>query len=191
VSDDRDLHPVRIVPGSFPRRSLPLTQARSARREYPTSLVGFASATGTATPRPREHPERSMAELDGVFYKEIVEQALREFPNEACGLIAAEAGVPVKVYAMTNADASPATYRLDGKEQLTVFDELDDRGWDLWAIYHSHTHSEAYPSETDRKLAFYPDSRYVLLSVADRDDPVIRSFFILDGEVTEEELTIT
>ena len=109
-----------------------------------------------------------MAELDGVFYKEIVEQALREFPNEACGLIAAEAGVPVRVYSMTNVDASPATYRLDGKEQLTVFDELDERGWELWAIYHSHTHSEAYPSETDRKLAFYPDSRYVLLSVADQ-----------------------
>ncbi len=60
--------------------------------------------------------------------------------------------MPVKVFAMTNVDASPATYRLDGKEQLTVFDELDERGWDLWAIYHSHTHSEAYPSETDRKL---------------------------------------
>jgi proteasome lid subunit RPN8/RPN11 len=132
-----------------------------------------------------------MAELDGVFYKEIVEQALREFPNEACGVIAAEADVPIKVYAMTNADASPATYRLDGKEQLTVFDELDDRGWDLWAIYHSHTHSGAFPSETDRKLAFYPDSRYVVLSVANRDEPVIRSFFIRDGEVTEEELTIT
>jgi proteasome lid subunit RPN8/RPN11 len=132
-----------------------------------------------------------MAELDGVFYKEIVEQALREFPNEACGVIAAEADVPIRVYAMTNADASPATYRLDGKEQLTVFDELDDRGWDLWAIYHSHTHSGAFPSETDRKLAFYPDSRYVVLSVANRDEPVIRSFFIRDGEVTEEELTIT
>jgi proteasome lid subunit RPN8/RPN11 len=132
-----------------------------------------------------------MTELDGVFYKEILEQALREFPNEACGLIASEAGAPVKVYAMTNADASPVTYRFDGKEQLTVFDELDDRGWDIWAIYHSHTHTGAYPSETDRKLAFYPDSRYVVLSVAERDEPVIRSFFIRDGEVTEEELTIT
>jgi [CysO sulfur-carrier protein]-S-L-cysteine hydrolase len=132
-----------------------------------------------------------MTELDGVYYKEIVEQALREFPNEACGLIAAEAGVPVKVYAMTNADASPATYRLDGKEQLKVFDELDDHGWDLWAIYHSHTHSDAYPSETDRRLAFYPDSRYLLLSVADRDEPVMRSFFIREGEIEEEELTIT
>ena len=47
---------------------------------------------------------------------------------------------------MTNADASPVSYRLDGKEQLHVFDGLDGEGWDLWAIYHSHTHSDAYPS---------------------------------------------
>jgi proteasome lid subunit RPN8/RPN11 len=133
----------------------------------------------------------AMAQLDGVFYKEIVEQALREFPNEACGLIAAEASLPVKVYPMTNADASPATYRLEGREQLRVFDDLDERGWDLWGIYHSHTHSEAYPSETDRRLAFYPDSRYLVLSVADREQPVLRSFFIRDDEVTEEELIVT
>jgi proteasome lid subunit RPN8/RPN11 len=132
-----------------------------------------------------------MAELDGVFYKEIVEQSLREFPNEACGVIAAEAGVPVRVYPMVNADASPTTYRLDAKEQLRVFDELDDRGWDLWAIYHSHTHTEAYPSKTDRSQAFYPDSRYLVLSLQDRDAPVLRSFFIRDGEVEEEEMTVT
>lgn len=130
-----------------------------------------------------------MAHLDGVLAKEIVEQGLREFPNECCGLIASEGGVPVRVFPMTNADASPVTYRLDGKEQLRVFDELDERGWDLWAIYHSHTHSEAYPSETDVKLAFYPDARYLLLSLADRDEPVLRSFRIIDGEITEEELT--
>jgi proteasome lid subunit RPN8/RPN11 len=96
----------------------------------------------------------------------------------------------VKVFPMMNADASPNTYRLDGKEQLRVFDELDERGWDLWAIYHSHTHSEAYPSETDVRLAFYPDARYLLLSLVDRANPVLRSFWIVDGEVTEEELTI-
>jgi len=130
-----------------------------------------------------------MAELDGVFTKEIVEQGLREFPNECCGLIAAEDGVPVKVFPMTNADASPVTYRLDGKEQLRVFDEMDEQGWELWGIYHSHTHSEAYPSETDIKLAFYPEARYLLLSLQDRAAPVLRSFRITDGEVTEEELT--
>jgi proteasome lid subunit RPN8/RPN11 len=132
-----------------------------------------------------------VTELDGVFSKEIVEQGLREFPNECCGLIAADAGIPVKVFAMTNADASPATYRLDGKQQLRVFDEMDEQGWDLWAIYHSHTHSEAYPSETDRRLAFYPDARYMVLSLADREHPILRSFFLREDEVVEEELTIT
>jgi proteasome lid subunit RPN8/RPN11 len=132
-----------------------------------------------------------MSELDGVFYKEIVEQALREFPNECCGVIAAEDGVPVKVFTMKNADASPVTYRLDGKEQLQVFDRMEEQGLDLWAIYHSHTHSEAYPSETDRRLAFYPEARYLVVSLVDREHPVARSFFIADGEVSEEELTIT
>jgi proteasome lid subunit RPN8/RPN11 len=131
-----------------------------------------------------------MAELDGVFFKEIVEQGLREFPNECCGLIAAAEGVPVKVFPMKNADASPATYRLDGREQLRVFDEVDEQGWELWAIYHSHTHSEAYPSETDVRLAFYPDTRYLVLSLVDREHPVLRAFSISDGEVVEEELTI-
>ena len=131
-----------------------------------------------------------MPQLDRALYEEILEQGIREFPNECCGLIAAEDGEPVRVFPMRNADASPATYRLDGKEQLEVFDELDTKGWDLWAIYHSHTHSEAYPSETDIKLAFYPDARYVLLSLADRSEPVIRSFHITDGEVAEEELVI-
>jgi proteasome lid subunit RPN8/RPN11 len=140
---------------------------------------------------PTSTHERAMTEFDGVFIKEIVEQGLREFPNEACGVIAAREGSPVRVIPMKNADASPVTYRLDGKEQLQVFDAIEEEGLELWAIYHSHTHSEAYPSETDIRLAFYPDARYLLLSLADREEPVLRSFFIRDGEVTEEELQIT
>jgi len=131
------------------------------------------------------------AELDALSYKEIVEQGLREFPNECCGVIAADAsGRPSKVIQMHNADASPVSYRLDAEEQLKVFNQIDDDEWSLWAIYHSHTHSEAYPSETDVRLAFYPDSRYLLLSLTDRNQPVLRSFFIRDGEITEEELQI-
>jgi [CysO sulfur-carrier protein]-S-L-cysteine hydrolase len=132
-----------------------------------------------------------MTEIDAVFFKEILEQGLREFPNECCGVIAGKGGVAVKVFPMKNADASPVTYRLDGKEQLQVFDAMDAEGWELWAIYHSHTHSEAYPSETDVRLAFYPEARYILLSLADRDHPILRSFSIRDGEVAEEELSIT
>jgi proteasome lid subunit RPN8/RPN11 len=131
-----------------------------------------------------------VAELEDAFYKEILEHGLREFPNECCGVIAAREGSPVKVFPMKNADASPATYRLDGREQLQVFREMEDNGLDLWAIFHSHTHSQAYPSETDIRQAFYPEARYLLLSLEDRENPVIRCFFIEDGQVTEEELKI-
>ena len=137
-----------------------------------------------------------MSQLDGVLYKEIVEQGLREFPNECCGFIAAADGVPTKVFTMKNIDASPVTFRMDSEEQLCVSSEMDEQELELWAIYHSHTHSEAYPSPTDVKQAafrqaFYPDSRNIILSLADRAEPVMRSFFIFDGEVSEEELTTT
>jgi len=130
-------------------------------------------------------------ELGEALYQDIVDHGLREFPNEACGLIAAKEGILTRVYAMTNVDASPVSYRLDPKEQLKVFSEMDDEGLELAGIYHSHTHSEAYPSETDRRLAFYPDSRYLILSLSDRENPVLKAFRIEEGgSVEEEELSI-
>jgi [CysO sulfur-carrier protein]-S-L-cysteine hydrolase len=130
-------------------------------------------------------------ELDDVLFKEIAEHGLKQFPNEACGLLAGPAGgSPERFYAMKNLDASPVSYRLDPKEQLHVFDEMDEKGWELLGIVHTHTHSEAYPSETDRSLAFYPDARYVIMSLSDRDHPELRAFRIVDGEVTEEELRV-
>jgi proteasome lid subunit RPN8/RPN11 len=131
-----------------------------------------------------------MVELDTLFAKEIVEHGLREFPNEACGLIAGTDGSAVKVFAMRNMDASPMSYRLDPKEQLEVFDRMDAEGLELFGIYHTHTHTEAYPSETDQRLAFYPEARYVIVSLSDRDKPVVRAFRITEGEVAEEELSI-
>ena len=58
-------------------------------------------------------------------------------------------------------------------------------------IFHSHTHTEAYPSETDQKLAFYPDAHYVLVSLSDRNNPVMKAFTIHDGRVEEQDVTIT
>ncbi len=136
-----------------------------------------------------------MLELDTLFAKEIVEHGLREFPNEACGLIAGTDGSAVKVFSMRNVDESPMSYRLDPTEQLQVTTEIEETGSELWGIYHTHTHTEAYPSETDRDRArwvqpFYPDVFYVLVSLSDRDNPVVRAYRITDGVVAEEELTL-
>ena len=136
-----------------------------------------------------------MLELDTLLANEIVEHGLREFPNEACGLIAGVDGSAVKVFTMRNVDESPMSYRLDPNEQLRVTKEIEETGSELWGIYHTHTHTEAYPSETDRDRArwvqpFYPNVYYLLVSLSDRDDPVVRAFRITDGEVAEEELRI-
>jgi proteasome lid subunit RPN8/RPN11 len=124
------------------------------------------------------------------LFQEIVDHGRAEYPNEACGLLAARDGVVERVFTMRNTDASPVSYRLDAKEQLKVFREMDEGSLELCGIYHSHTHSEAYPSETDRRQAFYPDASYLLLGLSDRENPVLRSYRIVEGEITEEELEI-
>jgi proteasome lid subunit RPN8/RPN11 len=129
-------------------------------------------------------------ELDRVFFDEMVAHGLGAFPNEACGLLAGKEGRPVRFFPMTNLDASPVTYRLDPKEQLQVFDEIDEQGWDLLGIFHTHTHSDAYPSETDRKQAFYPEASYLVMSLSDRSNPILRSFRIDEDAIQEEELVI-
>ena len=132
-----------------------------------------------------------MLEIDRGFFDEMVEHGLAGFPNEACGLLAGKEGRPVKFFAMSNQDASPVSYRLDPKEQLKVFTEIDDEGWDLLGIFHTHTHSEAYPSETDLKQAFYPEATYLVMSLSDRSNPVLRGFAIQEGEIAEREVRVT
>ncbi len=129
--------------------------------------------------------------LPSTIRDAMIEHAQREFPKEACGLLAGPKGTIEAIYPMRNADDSAVTYRLDPTEQLRVFREIEDRGWDLFAIYHSHTHSEAYPSATDRRLAFYPEAVYVLVSLADPDSPAVRAFTISDGDVDELGVTVS
>jgi [CysO sulfur-carrier protein]-S-L-cysteine hydrolase len=132
-----------------------------------------------------------MFEIDRGFFDEMVEHGLAGFPNEACGLLAGKEGRPVKFFAMSNQDASPVSYRLDPKEQLKVFTEIDDEGWDLLGIFHTHTHSEAYPSETDLKQAFYPEATYLVMSLSDRSNPELRGFTMQDGVIAEREVRVT
>jgi proteasome lid subunit RPN8/RPN11 len=123
--------------------------------------------------------------------EEMIRHAQREYPNEACGLLAGKDSRVEKVYQMTNAEHSPVTYRLDPEEQFRAFMEIEEAGWELLAIYHSHSHSPAYPSATDLELAFYPDSLYLIISLADRDRPMIRAFRIVERMVEDERVEIT
>lgn len=129
-----------------------------------------------------------MIEIPSQIKSEMIAHAIDGLPNEACGLLAGVGSRVERFFAMRNADDSPVTYRLDPKEQLHVFNEIEDRGWELLGIFHSHTHTEAYPSATDRRQAFYPEAHYVLVSLTDRDAPDLRAYTMRDGEVQEQEM---
>jgi proteasome lid subunit RPN8/RPN11 len=133
----------------------------------------------------------AVIQIPQELVNEMIAHARAELPKEACGLLAGSDSRAERFYPMRNADDSSTTYRLDPKEQLDVFTEIDDKGWELIGIFHSHTHTEAYPSETDRRQAFYPDSHYLVLSLADREAPVLRGFTIVDGTVAEQEVRVS
>ncbi|HLJ69528.1 MAG TPA: M67 family metallopeptidase [Chloroflexota bacterium] len=124
------------------------------------------------------------------FREEMLAHARREFPNEACGLIATLDGRAMAIYPIRNAEASPVAYSMDSQNQLRAMLEIEDRGWELGGIYHSHTRTRAYPSRTDIARAFYPETTYIIVSLADFDDPEIRGFSIQGEEVREVQLTV-
>ena len=121
---------------------------------------------------------------------EMVAHAREEAPNECCGLVASSNGDAQRIYRAANAERSPVKYVVDPRDQIRIQNDIDNHGWELGAIYHSHTRTEPFPSQTDINLARnWPDPLYVIVGVAG-DAPDVRAFRIVDGQVTETELEV-
>jgi proteasome lid subunit RPN8/RPN11 len=121
---------------------------------------------------------------------DLIAHALEDAPNECCGMVAARDGEAVQVHRARNVAASPLRYEIDGMEQYAIQSAIEDAGLDLGAIYHSHTRSAPFPSQTDINLAFYPESIYVIVGVKDRDAPEVKAYRIVDGQVSDAELQV-
>lgn len=126
----------------------------------------------------------------------IVAHARQDHPDEACGVIAGPAGSdrPERFIPMVNAARSPNFYEFDSLDLLRLYREFDDNNEDPVVIYHSHTHTEAFPSRTDISYASEPFAHYVLVSTRETGTEPgpyeFRSFRIVEGVVTEEEVVI-
>ncbi len=133
-----------------------------------------------------------MLTIDSELVGAIFAHARRDHPDEACGVIAGPAGsdIPVRHIPMDNAERSMTFYRFDAMEQLRVWRDMDDRDEEPVVIYHSHTATEAFPSRTDVSFAGEPGAHYVLVSTREPETDEIRSFRIVDGEVTEEPVRV-
>jgi [CysO sulfur-carrier protein]-S-L-cysteine hydrolase len=134
--------------------------------------------------------------IDRATYDAIVTHAKKDHPDEACGVVAGPAGsdTPTRFVPMVNAAGSPTFYEFDSAELLALYKEMDRLDEEPVVIYHSHTATEAYPSRTDVRLASEPHAHYVLVSTREHgnsDGPVeFRSYRIVDGGVTEEEVSV-
>jgi proteasome lid subunit RPN8/RPN11 len=127
---------------------------------------------------------------------ELIAHARAEVPNEACGLLAGDlaTGVATAYHPARNADASPYVYTVHPDDLVRIVLGIEDAGEDLVAIFHSHTHTPAVPSPTDRRQAFYPDAVYLLVTLADPDaTPAesLRAWRIRDGIASEISLSLT
>ena len=129
-----------------------------------------------------------MVNIPESFVKEMVIHAREEDPLECCGVLAGTGGEFLKRFPMTNVDASPYRFSWDPKELLQIWNEMEDNNWEHRAVYHSHTHSPAYPSDTDVRLAGWPEAYYIIVSLENKADPAVRAFRIINGDVSEEDL---
>jgi len=134
--------------------------------------------------------------LSGAQYRTIVAHCYDGLPDEACGLLAGPVGADgeptgavTAVYPCTNADASARTYTVDSRDLIRAMRDAESRQEDLVAVFHSHTHSDAYPSDTDVRQAMEPHWLYVLVSLR-HAEPVLRTYRIRDGRVAECEVVV-
>jgi proteasome lid subunit RPN8/RPN11 len=130
-----------------------------------------------------------------IFKKELFEKmknhAVKESPNESCGIIAGTGEIAQKIYEMANTSQNPQTcYFMAPKEQLKIFKEMRKEGLELLGIYHSHINLPAYPSKRDVDLANYPDAFYVIIRVDEKEVKEIRAFKIMEGKIEEAEIYV-
>ena len=105
-------------------------------------------------------------------------------PEEACGIVAGIDGRVLKVFSATNTLHSHVRYRVEPKEQLDIFNEIEEQGWDLLAIYHSHPNGPPYPSTTDIQEAYYPEAIYLIWAQTG-GKWIYNGFLIQDGKFAE------
>ena len=132
--------------------------------------------------------------LPQAIYAAMLAHVRAGYPNEACGMLAGD-GVTLRAchdFPAVNAATEPATFSIiDGPALLAIMNELDRNDWVPLAYYHSHPRTPAYPSPRDIQYAQgWPGTYYLIFSLSDPEQPVLRAFLVADDHVTEHEIAI-
>jgi len=131
-----------------------------------------------------------MVRIPKSIYQRMVEHARREWPLECCGILNGKDKTVEKAFELQNAEGSTVRYSMSPREQMSVFEEMEKESMKMIAVYHSHPHTIPFPSETDVKLAFYPDLVSVIISLKEEGNPVMKAFRIGKEAIYLEEIEV-
>ncbi len=131
-----------------------------------------------------------MVRIPQSIYQRMIEHAQKEWPLECCGILSGKEKTVKKVFELKNSEESPVQYSMSPRDQLEVFEEMEKESMEMIAIYHSHPHTIPFPSETDVKLAFYPDISSIIISLKEHENPVIKAFQIGKEAIYLEEIEV-
>ena len=132
-----------------------------------------------------------MIRIPKPIYNAIVKHARKELPLECCGILGGRDGTVEKAFELSNTEKSPFRYSMSPQEQLKVFEEMERETLEMVGIYHSHTHTIPFPSETDVRLAFYPEVLSVIISLKEEKNPQVKAFRIGKDAIYPEEIEVT
>lgn len=131
-----------------------------------------------------------MLEIATEAYLIMLAHCQSQYPLEACGFLAGDAGRAYIVTPVENTLRSPVAYEMDPRQQLEAMLHIEDDGFELLAAYHSHPHGPSQPSPTDMAQAYYPDLPQIIISLRDRTTPTMRAFLLAPDEIHEVNLRL-
>jgi len=130
--------------------------------------------------------------IDRTLLDDIVAHAVRDAPNECCGIVAVRDGAATGVYATENLAASPFRFEVDGPALFRLLESIESDGGELGAIYHSHTRSDPYPSQTDVNFSSgWPGVEWIIVGVDKQGEAEVHSYLIDGGQISEVKLEPT
>ncbi len=131
-----------------------------------------------------------MIRIPKSIFNGMVEHAKKESPLECCGILGGKDHTVKKAFELKNAEESPIRYSMAPQDQLRIFEEMEKGAMEMVAIYHSHPQTIPFPSETDVKLAFYPEMTSIIISLKEEENPVVKAFRIGNEAIYLEEIEV-
>jgi proteasome lid subunit RPN8/RPN11 len=131
-----------------------------------------------------------MIRIPKSIYQRMIEHAQKDAPLECCGILGGKEKTVERAFELQNMEGSSIRYLMSPQEQLRAFEEMEKESIEMVAIYHSHPHTIPFPSETDVRMAFYPEVSSIIISLKEEKKPMVKAFQIEKDAIYLEEIEV-